>query len=178
MQSFYISAFILILADRKRTLRVTDYKVQQQLHTGASSSPLQHEIQCSTWLCLPAVGSGGGRLWETITQLHHMVNSSHHNAAHLDSCTVSVNQSVDLTHCCVCAIWRLGWFIFRGYLFSYYSVCECRKGIKLPFSFAFASLVMCLNNSTVIMLWFSFLLHTIHFPRSASKIWHSAPRCD
>lgn len=29
--------------------------------------------------CLPAVCSGGGKLWETITQLHHMVNTSHHN---------------------------------------------------------------------------------------------------
>lgn len=33
--------------------------------------------------CLPDVCSGEGRLWETITQLHHMVNTGHHKLKNL-----------------------------------------------------------------------------------------------
>ena len=88
-------------------------KSKEEHHCGAGSSraSVAHG-------CLPAVCPGEGRLWETITQLHHMVNMGHHkpSSSHTrtHSCTV---PATGLTYCCV--VCEGGFVFISGLIFFF-----------------------------------------------------------
>lgn len=100
---------------------------QQQQH------PNPHiKRERSTWLCLSVVCSGEGRLWETITQLHHMVNTGHHK----------LSSSHRLLHC-------------AGHWFDFL-LCLCEGGGWM-FLIIFVIIIMIIN--LYVDFFFNFFLH-------------------
>lgn len=92
----------------RHTQTESESKRSQMIKPNSSSAQEHHpnphsERERSTWLCLPAVCSVESNLWETITQLHHMVDTGHHKLTQ----TPAQCQSFDLTHCCVRVRWRV-----------------------------------------------------------------------